>query len=233
MKIHGLQKMTLLDFPSKVAATVFLGGCDFKCPFCHNYEIVTGKLAPVMDDNELFSFLEKRKGLLDGVVVTGGEPCLNPGLHDLLQSIKNMGFLVKLDSNGFHPEVLQKLLSEKLLDYIAMDIKNSREKYALTCGLPSLDISVISKSIDIIMNSGVDYEFRTTVVHELHTDSDFDDIGSWILGAKAYYLQQFTPRDTVPDKHLTAPATDDLIRYKDIVRKYVPNTDLRGVDAYA
>ena len=125
MKIHGLQKMTLLDYPSKVAATVFLGGCDFCCPFCHNYELIDGTAAPLMDDNELFSFLKKRKGLLDGVVITGGEPCLRSDLKNLIANIKAMGFLIKLDTNGNHPDVVRELLDEKLLDYIAMDVKNS------------------------------------------------------------------------------------------------------------
>ena len=141
MKVHGLQKMTLLDYPSKVAATVFLGGCDFCCPFCHNYELVDGSASPLMDDTELFSFLEKRKGLLDGVVITGGEPCLNSSLRDLIIRIKEMGFLVKLDTNGNHPDVLKSLLDDGLIDYIAMDVKNSPAKYAATTGHQNKDLT--------------------------------------------------------------------------------------------
>ncbi len=230
MKIHGLQKMTLLDYPSKVAATVFLGGCDFKCPFCHNFEIVNGTLPPIMDEDELFSFLEKRKGLLDGIVVTGGEPCLNPSLPSLLSGIKDLGYLVKLDTNGYHPEILNNLIGEKLIDYIAMDIKNSRDKYAMTCGLSFLNTDIISRSIDIIMNSGLDYEFRTTVIHEYHTASDFEDIGRWIEGSKAYYLQQYIERATVPDKSLTSPSKNEMSEFLDIVKKYVPNSSLRGIE---
>ena len=229
MKIHGLQKMTLLDYPSKVAATVFLGGCDFCCPFCHNYELVDGTAAPVMDDTELFSFLEKRKGLLDGVVITGGEPCLHSSLTDLITHIKNMGFLVKLDTNGYHPEIVRNLLSANLIDYIAMDIKNSREKYAITSGKKNIDTSILSESIDIIMNSGIDYEFRTTAIKELHSAEDFDEIGKWIQDARAYYIQQFTERDTVPDKSLTSPTESDMNAYLTAVKKHVPNSYLRGI----
>ncbi|WP_026526850.1 anaerobic ribonucleoside-triphosphate reductase activating protein [Butyrivibrio sp. VCD2006] len=229
MKIHGLQKMTLLDYPSKVAATVFLGGCDFCCPFCHNYELVNGSMAPLLDDNELFSFLEKRKGLLDGVVITGGEPCLHSSLKELISGIKEMGFLVKLDTNGNHPDVIKDLLNDKLLDYIAMDIKNSKEKYARTSGFSDIDTNIISESINTIMNSNIDYEFRTTAIKQLHTIDDFDAIGKWIQGAKAYYIQQFTERDTVPDKGLSSPSKEEMDAYLNAAKKYVAESYLRGV----
>ncbi|WP_022763290.1 anaerobic ribonucleoside-triphosphate reductase activating protein [Butyrivibrio sp. AD3002] len=228
MKIHGLQKMTLLDYPSKVAATVFLGSCDFRCPFCHNFELVDGTAAPIMDDAELFSFLDKRKGLLDGVVITGGEPCLNSSLKDLIIRIKDMGYLVKLDTNGNHPDVLKDLLSENLVDYIAMDVKNSPEKYSDTCGV-KIDTEIISESINLIMNSGVDYEFRTTAIKEFHTAEDFAKIGEWICGAKAYYIQQFTERDTVPDKSLSSPSAEDMEAYRQAAERYIKNVILRGL----
>lgn len=229
MKIYGLQKMTLLDYPSKVAATVFLGGCDFSCPFCHNYEIVDGSAAPLMDEAELFSFLEKRKGLLDGIVITGGEPCLYKQLPDFAKKIKELGFLVKLDTNGYHPDMVEELLSQRLIDYIAMDIKNSPAKYAQTSGLKNIDIDIISKSISLIMNSNIPYEFRTTTVAEFHKNEDFEEIGKWIQGARAYYLQQFTTRDTVPDKALTAPSETDMMLFLKTVQKYVPAAELRGL----
>ncbi|WP_408071357.1 anaerobic ribonucleoside-triphosphate reductase activating protein [Butyrivibrio sp. JL13D10] len=229
MKIHGLQKMTLLDYPSKVAATVFLGGCDFSCPYCHNYEIVDGSAAPIMDEAELFSFLAKRKGLLDGVAITGGEPCLHKELPDFISRIKEMGFLIKLDTNGYHPEMVEKLLSDRLIDYIAMDIKNSPAKYQITSGLTSIDLSIISRSISLIMNSEIPYEFRTTTIAEFHNNDDFEEISKWIAGAKAYYLQQFTPRDTVPDKSLTPPSKEDMLRYLKTVKKHVSNAELRGL----
>jgi pyruvate formate lyase activating enzyme len=249
MKIHGLQKMTLLDFPGRVACTVFLGGCDFRCPYCHNFELVTGEAKPLMDDEELFAFLEKRHGLLDGVAITGGEPCMNPGLPDLLRRIREMGFMTKLDTNGYHPEVLEKILEEGLVDYVAMDIKNSPEKYAETVGLVSdiqnagqlreanepqrngnrFDIGKIQASIALLINGTVDYEFRTTVVKELHETSDFEKIGEMIRGAKRYFLQCFTDRDTVPYGNLHGPEPEEMEQFAEIARHYVPETQVRGM----
>ncbi len=246
MKIHGLQKMTLLDFPGRVACTVFLGGCDFRCPYCHNFELVTGEAKPLMDDEELFAFLEKRHGLLDGVAITGGEPSMHPGLPDLLRRIREMGFMTKLDTNGYHPEVLEKILEEGLVDYVAIDIKNSPEKYAETVGLneapgceatPELkrtagqvfDIGQIKESIALLMDSTVDYEFRTTVVKEFHEEADFEQIGEMIRGAKRYFLQCFTDRDTVPYGNLHGPEPEEMERFAEIARGYVPETQVRGV----
>ena len=230
MKIHGLQKMTLLDFPGHVACTVFLGGCDFRCPFCHNFELVDGSEKPIMDDSELLSFLESRTALLDGVAITGGEPCLHKDLPELIKEIRAIGYPVKLDTNGYHPELLKQLIDEGLVDYVAMDIKNSPEKYALTCGLDEMDLSPIKKSIDILMNSGIDYEFRTTVIKEFHEEEDFHKIGELIGGARAYFLQRFTDRDSVPYGNLTSPHPDEMRIFAEIARKYVENTSLRGVD---
>jgi pyruvate formate lyase activating enzyme len=230
MKIHGLQKMTLLDFPGRVACTVFTGFCDMRCPFCHNYELVDGTAPAIMTSDELFSFLSKRKGLLDGVAITGGEPCLNEELPDLLRTIREMGFQTKLDTNGNHPEMLKRILDEGLIDYAAMDVKNSRAKYAVTIGLNRFDTKNIEESIDLLKHADIDYEFRTTVVHELHEDADFEEIGQMISGAKRYFLQCFTDRDTVPFGNLSAPSPEDLERYAEIVCKYVPNTQIRGVE---
>ena len=229
MNIHGLQKMTLLDFPGRVACTVFLGGCDYRCPFCHNFELIDGTAKPVMDDAALLSFLKKRQGLLDGVAITGGEPCLHPGLPELLRQIRALGFAAKLDSNGAHPDVLKALLDEGLVDYVAMDIKNSPAKYAQTCGVSSVDLGPVYESISLLKNSGIDYEFRTTVVAEFHEAPDFEEIGHMIAGAKRYFLQCFTDRDSVPFGGLSAPAKEDLETYAAIVRKYVPETQIRGV----
>ena len=159
MTIHGLQKMTLLDFPGRVACTVFLGGCDFRCPFCHNFELADGSARPVMDEDELLGFLQKRRGLLDGVAITGGEPCLHPGLPALMGRMKALGFAVKLDTNGRHPDRLAEILGEDLADYVAMDIKNSPEKYARTAGVESLDLAPIRRSVEMLMNGDVDYVF--------------------------------------------------------------------------
>lgn len=230
MKIHGLQKMTLLDFPGHVACTVFLGGCDFRCPFCHNYELIDGSAQPVMDADELLAFLSKRRGLLDGVAVTGGEPCLHPQLPELLEAIRALGFSTKLDTNGYHPAMLRGLLERSLVDYVAMDVKNSPEKYAMTCGVPAVDLAPIRESIDLLRHGSADYEFRTTVVRELHEEADFAEIGKMIAGAKRYFLQAFTDRDSVPFEGFHAPETAKLRRFADIVRPFVPETALRGVE---
>ena len=229
MLIHGLQKMTLLDFPENVACTVFFGGCDLRCPYCHNFELVDGTAEPIMDDEEFFSFLKKRVGLLDGVAITGGEPLLRKDLPEFIRRIRELGFKVKLDTNGNHPDELKALLEEGLIDYVAMDIKNSLPKYAVTTGLADFDTSNIEKSIEIIMHSGVSYEFRTTVVKELHDDSSFEAIGKMISGATHYYLQAFVSRETVPNKNLSSPDPEDMDRYLKIAQKYVPDAQLRGM----
>ena len=229
MKIHGLQKMTLLDFPGKVACTVFLGGCDFRCPFCHNYELLDGSAPALMDEEALLRFLRGRRGLLDGVAITGGEPLLRKDLPDLLRAIRELGFAVKVDTNGNHPEALEAILSEGLADYIAMDIKNSPQKYALTAGLKVLDLAPIRQSVRLLLDSAIPYEFRTTVVDELHEASDFEAIGQWIAGAKAYFLQAFTDRDSVPFEGFHAPTKENLEKYASIARLYVPYTAIRGV----
>lgn len=230
MNIHGLQKMTLLDFPGRVACTVFLGGCDFRCPFCHNFELIDGSSQAVMDETGLLAFLDKRKGLLDGVAITGGEPCLHKDLPDLLRKIRKLGFATKLDTNGFHPELLEQILDEGLVDYVAMDIKNSPAKYAATCGLDELDMTPIKKSISLLLSGATDYEFRTTVVKEFHEPQDIVEIGRMIEGAKRYFLQCFTDRDSVPFGDLHAPSVEELRHYAALAARFVPNTQLRGVD---
>ena len=230
MLIHGLQKMTLLDFPGHVACTVFLGGCDFRCPFCHNFELAENSSPAVMTDEEFFSFLKKRSGLLDGVAVTGGEPCLTRELPDLLGRCRDMGFLTKLDTNGNHPKMLRNILEQGLADYVAMDIKNSPGKYALTAGVKTVDMDRIRESIALLTESGTDYEFRTTVVRELHEEDDFRQIGGMIAGAKRYFLQSFTDRDTVPYGGFSSPDRGSLERFAAAAREYVPATALRGAD---
>ena len=230
MKIHGLQKMTLLDFPGHVACTVFLGGCDFRCPFCHNFELVDGTAKPVMEEEELLSFLKKRTGLLDGVAFTGGEPLLHKDLPELMQKIRDLGFGVKLDTNGYHPDLLKEILDAGLADYVAMDIKNSPEKYAMTAGVEIMNLSRINESISVLMNSGTDYEFRTTVIKEFHEESDFHRMGEMIRGAKRYFLQEFTDRETVPFGGLSAPSAEEMRAFADIAAQYVPSVELRGVE---
>ena len=229
MNIQGLQKMTLLDFPGRVACTVFLGGCDFRCPFCHNGELLDGTAETLMTDRELLAFLEKRRGLLDGVAFTGGEPTLRPELSALMAEIRAMGFAIKLDTNGNHPDALRRMLGEGLVDYVAMDVKNSPQRYGETIGIHGFDVSNIEKSLTLLKMSGVDYELRTTVVKEFHDEDAFRAIGPWIAGAKRYFLQRFTDRDTVPQQGLHAPEKDELERFAGIVRPYVQEVSLRGV----
>lgn len=236
MLIHGLQKMTLLDFPGKVACTVFLGGCDFRCPFCHNSDLLDMNAEPVMDDEELLSFLKSRKGLLDGVAFTGGEPLLRPDIADLFRKVKALGYAVKLDTNGTHPDVLRALIEEKLVDYVAMDVKNSRERYAETVGRmrpgDSFEDSMvrIEKSISVLLEGRTSYEFRTTVVKEFHDNASFRGIAAMIKGADRYFLQCFTDRDSVLQGGLSAPSRDEMERYADIVRPFVRDVQIRGMD---
>ena len=226
--ICGLQKMTLLDFPGRLACTVFLGGCDMRCPFCHNSELIDGSARPVMEEEELLSFLRKRKGMLEGVAVTGGEPLLRPENLELLRKIREIGYPVKLDTNGTHPARLRQVLAEDLAQYVAMDIKNSPERYADTAGLPSLNLEPVRESVRIIMTDAADYEFRTTVTAELHDGDGIRAIGEWIHGAKRYFLQKFTDRDTVPFQGFHAPTEEQLRTWTEIIRPHVGEVGIRG-----
>lgn len=230
MKIHGLQKMTLLDFPGRVACTVFFGGCDMRCPFCHNAELLDGTAPAIMDDEELLAFLKKRQGLLDGVAFTGGEPLLQKDLPELTAKIRDLGYPVKLDTNGMHPERLARMMKEGLVQYVAMDIKNGPERYAETAGLPEMDLAPVRESVSLLMNGETDYEFRTTVVVELHDDRSFEQIGQWIKGARHYYLQKFTDRDTVPFEGLHAPTDEQMRKWAEMLRPDIPAVELRGLE---
>ena len=231
MKIHGLQKMTLLDFPGKVACTVFLGGCDLRCPFCHNAELIDGTAPAVMDETELLAFLKKRQGLLEGVAITGGEPLLRgEELVGLAEKIRELGYPLKLDTNGTHPDRLARLTGAGLVSYVAMDIKNSPERYAETSGLEHMDLGPVRESVSLLMAGNTEYEFRTTTVAELHDGESFRKIGEWIRGAKRYYLQKFTDRDTVPFEGFHAPSDEEMRKYLEISREYVPSAELRGID---
>ena len=230
MKIHGLQKMTLLDYPGRVACTVFFGGCDMRCPFCHNAELLDGSAPPVMDEEELLAFLRKRKGLLDGVAITGGEPLLQKDLPALAARIREMGYPVKLDTNGNHPERLRGMIDDGLVQYVAMDIKNSPDRYAETAGLPAMDLGPVRESVALLLEGRTDYEFRTTTVAELHDDRSFEQIGPWIRGARRYFLQKFTDRDTVPFEGLHAPTEEQMRRWADILRPYAESVQLRGTE---
>ena len=228
MKIYGLQKMTLLDYPGRIACTVFLSGCDMRCPFCHNSGLAAGREEPVMTEEELLGFLRKRQGLLEGVAVTGGEPLLREETLELLKKIRELGYPVKLDTNGTHPDRLRRALSEGLAQYVAMDLKNSPDRYAETVGLERFDLAPVRESAALLMESGTDYEFRTTVVREFHNESSFRAMGEWIRGAAEYFLQPFTDRDTVPRRGLTAPDREELQAWAEIMRGYVREVGIRG-----
>ena len=230
MIIKGFAKLTLLDYPGKVACTVFTGGCNFKCPFCHNASLaVRASELPNIHEEEVFSLLRKRKGILDGVCVSGGEPLLMPDLGDFLGRIKEMGYSVKLDTNGYLHERLSAVIDLGLVDMVAMDIKNSPEKYPLTAGVPGLDMAPIFESADILMRGNIPYEFRTTVVKELHNAEDLERIGEWIKGARAYYLQSFADSGDIIENGLSAHSKETLEQFLAIVQKYVSNSHLRGV----
>lgn len=231
MKIGGLQKTTLVDFPNKIAATVFLTGCNFKCGFCHNPELVDAKKIenqPEITEKEFFEFLDTRKGLIDGICITGGEPTINADLSEFIRKIKNKGFLIKLDTNGSNPEVLGKLLAEKLLDFIAMDIKTSLDKYEKAIGI-KVDLENIKKSVEIIKNSKIDYEFRTTVVPGPVEESDIEKIGQWLKDAKKIALQQFRNQKVLDEKFETLqPYPDETLKeFKKILEKYIERVELR------
>lgn len=229
MLIKGLQKLTLLDYPGKMACTVFTAGCNFRCPFCHNASLVTDIDDERISEEEFFSFLSKRQGVIEGVAITGGEPTLQPDLKDFLKKIKDMGYSIKLDTNGYRPQVLKDVVNNGLVDYVAMDIKNSKEKYALTCGLDSMDMAKIEESIEFLMNGKVDYEFRTTVVKELHNEDDIQDIVSWIKGAKRYYLQGFTDSGDLIGTGYSGYDKNTLQKLLNIAKNHFETVELRGI----
>ena len=234
MNISGLQKMTLLDFPGKVACTVFLNRCNYRCPYCHNSELLDGKMNPLMSQEEFLAFLKKRMGLLDGVCISGGEPTLSADLKELMREIKAMGFALKLDTNGSRPEILKELVAEGLVDYVAMDIKNCPARYAETCGLKTVDLKAIEESIRFLTVGAVDFEFRTTVVQELHTPQDMVSMGQWLTELsggkpiKKLFLQPFVDRDTVAFSGFHAPDEAQLGEFTELLKPFVLEIYVRG-----
>lgn len=232
--ICGLQKMTLLDFPGKIACTVFLGGCNFRCPFCHNSELFMGKPEKLMEDEEFFAFLKTRKGLLDGVCVSGGEPTLYKNLPEFLARIKELGFLVKLDTNGSRPEVVKELVEKNLVDYIAMDVKNSPTMYAQTIGLETMDLTPIEESLRFLIGGTVPYELRTTLVSQLHTEASIQDMGQWLqslvtgMKPKKLFLQSFVDRDTVLFSGLSAPEPETTKGFAKILEPFADSVTIRN-----
>ena len=227
MLIKGIQKVTLLDYPGKIACTLFTGGCDFRCPFCQNASLVTHVDDEKLDEEEVLDFLKSRIGKLDAVCISGGEPCLQKDLKEFCLKIKQMGFLIKLDTNGYFPEKIKELLDEKVLDYIAMDIKNCPEKYALTAGV-KIDLEKIKESVKLIQTSGIRHEFRTTVVQEFHTVQDIALIASWIAPS-SLYLQQFKDSGDLIQEGLHAVSLDALNHMRDEALQKNESVFLRGV----
>ncbi len=229
MIIKGFQKLTLLDYPGKVACTVFTGGCNFRCPFCHNALLVTEMDDIEYTEKEIFQHLERRKGVIEGVAVTGGEPLLQKDIERFLYELRCAGVSVKLDTNGSFPEKLKDILDLGLVDYVAMDIKNSKEKYALTIGLQSFDISTVEESIELLRNSEVDYEFRTTVTSDFHTVEDMRSIAQWLQGSPKYFLQNFVDSGMLIDSTCKGVSKSEMQEMLCAVREFIPTAELRGI----
>lgn len=230
MKIQGLQKLTLLDFPEHVACTVFTPGCNFRCPFCHNASLVVHipKESEVTED-AFFIFLERRKGILDGVCVTGGEPLLQPEIETFIGRIKALGYAVKLDTNGSFPEKLKTLVEKGLVDYVAMDIKNSLETYAITSGVDALDLEKIQESVSYLKENHVPYEFRTTVTRNFHSKEEFERIGQWLTGTEKYFLQNFVDSGDLINGRIKGCSEEEMKEFLSVVQKYIPGAKLRGI----
>ena len=228
MRIGGIQKLTLLDYPGKVACTVFTVGCNFRCPFCHNASLVTHtEDAPHLGEEDVLSFLSKRRGVIEGVCLTGGEPLIWPEAKAFLEKIKAMGYSVKLDTNGSEPERLSEILDAGLADYVAMDIKSSPGGYAVAAGTDRA-LEKVEKSVLLLLNGKTPFEFRTTVVKGLHTGGDIEDIARWIVGAERYYLQGFRDSGDLIGSGLAAFTPEEMAELLQIARKYLPNTEIRG-----
>ena len=232
MYINGLQKLTLLDYPGKVACTVFFAGCNFRCPFCHNGSLVlTPGLAEQIPEETLLSFLKKRQGILEGVCFTGGEPLLQRELPALMEKVRSLGYSVKLDTNGWFPRQLRAAADAGLVDYVAMDIKNAPALYRMTAGVPTLDLAAVEESKDYLLSGVVDYEFRTTVVKGLHTEQSLRGAAEWIRGAKAWFLQQYKDSGNIIENYgLSAFSDEEMRSLCKAVQEIIPVAALRGVE---
>ena len=230
MVFHGFQKMTVLDYPEKVACTLFTAGCNFRCPFCHNALLVTEiDNQHVYEPGEILAYLQKRRGILDGVCVTGGEPLMHPDLADFLREVKDLGYAVKVDTNGSYPDRLRALVESGVVDYIAMDIKNCREKYGITIGIPDFDLTPVEESVRYLMGGAIPFEFRTTIVREFHTVEDIAAIADRIAGAPKYFLQSFKESDHMIGAGLHAHPEETLREMQKVAQRKVPAASLRGI----
>ena len=229
--IHGLNKTTLLDYPGRVAATVFLGGCNFRCPFCQNSSLVLHPSEePEISEEEVLKFLKRRTGILEGVCISGGEPTLSAGLEDFIGKIREMGYPVKLDTNGTQPEVLRNLAEKDLIQMAAVDIKACPENYPSLTGLLKPDLDAVKETVDFLLHGKLDYEFRTTVVRELHNEEDFHKIGMWLKGAKAYYLQAYRDSDEVLQPGFSSYSLEELEHFREILLENISRVEIRGID---
>ncbi len=230
MQIHGFNKTTLLDYPGIVAATVFTGSCNFRCPYCQNADLVLNPNSqPTIPEEEILSHLKKRKGITEGICITGGEPTIHADLKDFIKKCKEIGLKVKLDSNGYRPEVIRNLIDEKLIDYVAMDIKNSLDEYDIVAGV-KLDTKRIKETIDMLIAGPIDYEFRTTVVKELHRMENFEKIAELIKGAKKYYLQGYEDSERVIQRGFSSYTKKELEEFLPVLRKNIEIVEIRGVE---
>ena len=229
MNICGYQKTTLLDYPGHVAATIFTGGCNFRCPFCHNSDLLFNN-SIFISEEEILGFLKKRQNILSGICITGGEPTLQKGLSEFIEKVRSLGYKIKLDTNGYRPEIISDLLSKHLLDYIAMDIKAGYSNYSNVCGIPNINMDTIKESISIIESSGIDYEFRTTVVNELHSKQDFEEIAKMISLKSPYYIQSFKDSGNILTPGLSSCDIHTLNAYLSMMQNKNLNVYLRGVE---
>lgn len=230
MKIHGFNKLTLLDYPGHLGATLFLGSCNFRCPFCQNAGLVLNPDAePYIEEGEVLAYLKKRQGILEGVCITGGEPTLSKALPQLIQQIKSLGYLVKLDTNGSNPRMIRSLVEEGLIDYVAMDIKSSPENYGKVAGCIHFSMDAIQESVRFLMDCGIDYEFRTTVVRELHTREDFYKIGEWLQGCRQYFLQAYKDSENVIQSGFHSYSRKELDEFAALLKEQGIDTVIRGL----
>lgn len=231
MKIHGWSKLTLLDYPGTIGATLFTGGCNFRCPFCQNGGLVLSpEEEPIIPEEEIFAFLKKRQGLLEGVCITGGEPTLQPDLLEFIAKIRVLGYRIKLDTNGYSPRVLKQLIKEGLIDMAAMDIKSSKTQYHKVANIGNFDLSRIEESVNFLKENHIPYEFRTTIVKELHTTEIIEDIGQWLRGSQVYYLQEYKDSDQVIIPGFTPCTKEEMTNFQTMLKKHINRVEIRGID---
>ena len=230
MRVEGIQKLTLVDYPGEVACTLFTHGCNLRCPFCHNPSLVLGQPENRITTDDIADFLEKRRGVLDGVCISGGEPLIQSDIVDFLGYLREIGYKIKLDTNGFFPEKLKEIISLGLADYVAMDIKSSKENYPFAVGLADINVTPVIRSVDILKNSGIDYEFRTTAVKGIHRIEDFYEIGKWLAGAKRYYIQPFLDSKNLISANCCSRFSEkELKTFLSAVSEKISNAEIRGI----